>query len=86
MEFNKLAVPASSITINSTQSIQKNEKGIGYGRTIEHRNICIDIRTEVREAERKGSRQIENLTQRQMENGWIKGLRININKSVFRTT
>jgi hypothetical protein len=26
MEFNKLAVPASSITINSSQSNQKNER------------------------------------------------------------
>jgi hypothetical protein len=50
-EFNKLAVPASSITINSTQSIQKNEKEIGNGRTNDHTNICTDIKTEVREAD-----------------------------------
>jgi hypothetical protein len=51
LEFNKLAVPASSITINSSQSIQKYEKEIGNGRTNEHTNICIDKGTEVREAD-----------------------------------
>jgi hypothetical protein len=49
MEFNKLTLPVSNITINGSQSIQKEEEAIGNGRTNEHSNMCIDIKTEVRE-------------------------------------
>jgi hypothetical protein len=42
------AVVLPSIALSPSR---KNEKEIGNGRTNEHTNICIDIKTEVREAD-----------------------------------